>query len=462
MSDTPLFLTGVIEGFYGPPWTQTDRIELFRWMAGSGLNTYLYGPKDDLKHRALWREGYTPEEAAAMGELIRACRRHGLEFIYALGPGLDIRYTSASDLERLKARFEQMLQLGCRNFCLLFDDIPDRMDPADLERWDSLAAAQCAVTNELFQWTRERSPKARFFFCPTPYCGRMAERQLGGAGYLEIVGRKLIAEIDIFWTGPEIISREISVSHVTGLQIILRRRPIIWDNLHANDYDGRRCFCGPYAGRSRELRSAVNGLLINPNVEFPLNFVALHTFGAFLQGTGPWDPRMAYLMALTDWLHRYETVTQQLPLEDLIRFADCHYLPYEEGATAEELQTRLRQLILTDPADWGTAAAGVRADVIRLRDFCARLAELKHRPLFYAWSRRAWELREELDLLDRYLAFKSIPANHPLPFRSDFHLPKTYRGGMVARLQQLLQPQGDETLHPTIPSWDSSAFPPLT
>lgn len=29
-----------------------------RW----GLNTYLYGPKDDLKHRLLWRELYTVEE----------------------------------------------------------------------------------------------------------------------------------------------------------------------------------------------------------------------------------------------------------------------------------------------------------------------------------------------------------------------------------------------------------------
>jgi len=27
-----------------------------------GLNTYLYGPKDDLKHRLLWREVYSAEE----------------------------------------------------------------------------------------------------------------------------------------------------------------------------------------------------------------------------------------------------------------------------------------------------------------------------------------------------------------------------------------------------------------
>ncbi len=51
--DTVNFLAGVIEGFYGQPWTQAERFELFDWMASWGLNTYLYAPKDDLKHRAL-------------------------------------------------------------------------------------------------------------------------------------------------------------------------------------------------------------------------------------------------------------------------------------------------------------------------------------------------------------------------------------------------------------------------
>src|SRR2546426_3389031 len=173
----PTFLAGVVEGFYGPPWRQTERLELFDWMAGGGLNTYLYAPKDDLKHRVLWRESYSAGEVEELGTLIQACQQRGLQFIYALSPGLDIRYTSVSDVETLKKRFEQMLAAGCRHFCLLFDDIPDRVAAPDLQRWGSLASAQCAVTNELFRWTRERQPAGRFLFCPTPYCGRMAERK---------------------------------------------------------------------------------------------------------------------------------------------------------------------------------------------------------------------------------------------------------------------------------------------
>ena len=46
------FLAGVIEGFYGAPWTRAERFALFDWMVAWKLNTYLYAPKDDLKHRA--------------------------------------------------------------------------------------------------------------------------------------------------------------------------------------------------------------------------------------------------------------------------------------------------------------------------------------------------------------------------------------------------------------------------
>lgn len=445
---TTNFLAGVIEGFYGPPWTQAERFELFDGMARWGLNTYFYCPKDDLNQRAIWREPYTAAEAEALGQLIQGCQQRQLRFIYALSPGLDIRYSDAAELELLQRRFEQMLGLGCRNFSLLFDDIPDRMNPEDRERWGSFASAQCHVVNALFRWTRERCPDARFLFCPTPYCGRMAEAKLGGEGYLAAVGRELLPEIDIFWTGPEIISREISVAHVQELQIVLRRKPLIWDNLHANDYDGRRFFCGPYSGRPPELREAVSGLLINPNTEFPLNFVAVHTLGAFVRCLGDWDPRRAYLTAMRDWLPTFATSGQPLALDDLILLGDCYYLPHEDGAEAKALFECARDLLTRHPATWGDDAANFRKRIARLREFCFRLTELRHRPLFYALNRRVWELREELDLLERYFAFKSAPGNHDALYHPDSHLPGTYRGGMVARLQRLLVPQADGTIVP--------------
>jgi protein O-GlcNAcase/histone acetyltransferase len=445
---TSEFLAGVIEGFYGQPWTQADRLELFDWMASWGLNTYLYAPKDDLKHRVAWREPYSASEAATMGQLVQACRSRNLRFIYALSPGLDLRYAQEADLDSLVKRFAQMQALGCRDFALFFDDIPDRQNTDDVRRWGSLAAAQCHVANAMCRWARERCAEARFLFCPTAYCGRMAARHFGGHGYLASVGQELLPEIDVCWTGPEIISREITVPHVQQIETVLRRRPVIWDNLHANDYDGRRFFCGPYAGRAPDLRNHVLGILSNPNNEFPVNYVPLRTLAAFLRNTGTWDARQAFFSAMQEWLPQFAGLGPPLALEDLVLLADCYYLPHEDGPEAVALYERAEALLTCNPTLWSDQAAAFRRQAARLREVCARMTELHHRPLFHALSRRVWELREELDLLDRYVQMKSTRDGQNLPCLSDFHQPGTFRGGLVARLQRLLVQQPDGTFLP--------------
>jgi protein O-GlcNAcase/histone acetyltransferase len=451
------FLAGVIEGFYGPPWTLAERLELLEWMAARQLNTYLYAPKDDLKHRAAWRELYTPDEAELLATLIRACYRLDIRFVYALSPGLDIRYSEPAELERVINRLQQMTGLGCRDFSLLFDDIPDRMHPDDQQQSGSFAAAQCRFTNSVFRWVRERWPEARFLFCPTPYCERMALRLVGGgADYLETVGRELAPEIDVFWTGPEIVSREITAGHVKDVERRLRRRPLIWDNLFANDYDGQRFYCGPYAGRPVELRHHVSGILCNPNTEFPLNFVPVRAFASYLQSEGDYDARAAYLAALRDWLPRFMTVSGPASFDDLLRLGDCYYLPHEDGAEAEKLIGLARQIVRRAPEEWNGADSAFCQQALALRDFCSRLADLRDRTLFYALHRRIWELREEMDLLLGYV--RATRGNPNAILHSDFHLAGTYRGGVVAKLQGLLKFRSDGGLESAL-SPDRSISP---
>lgn len=445
------FLSGVIEGFYGPPWAGHQRLEMLEWMQAAGLNAYVYGPKDDLHHRTFWRSPYGGEDAEALATLIRACGERGIEFLYALGPGLDVRYNALEDEHALRARLAQLSAMGCRSFCLLYDDIPDQMRPEELERWGSLASAQSALTNRLFHWAREADSGVRFFFCPTPYCGRMEVAGHGGQGYLETVGRELDPAIEVFWTGPEIISWEISLEQLGEITAKLRRPPVLWDNLHANDYDGRRMFLGPYSGRPPELRGRVRGILTNPNTEMPVNFMAVRTLGEYLRAGAAWEPRPAYLAALEEWLPRFETVHRPMPLADLVLFADCHYLPQTEGPEADGLRARVASLLATPPRQWGAEAEVVRGEIRRLRDICARMAELKDRELFHAMHRRVWELREEMDLLDRFVTHHLMHPEGGPEFRSDFHLLQTYRGGFVPSLQRMLTLREDGVIEPAVP-----------
>ncbi len=77
-------------------------------MEKMGLNTYLYAPKDDCKHRMYWRELYSVEEADHITGLINSAEEHNVTFVYAISPGLDITFSSTKDVTLLKKKLEQV------------------------------------------------------------------------------------------------------------------------------------------------------------------------------------------------------------------------------------------------------------------------------------------------------------------------------------------------------------------
>uniref|UniRef100_A0A3B4B7U3 Protein O-GlcNAcase n=1 Tax=Periophthalmus magnuspinnatus TaxID=409849 RepID=A0A3B4B7U3_9GOBI len=183
--------------FYGRPWTMEQRKELFRRYQKWGLNTYLYAPKDDYKHRMFWRELYSVEEAEQLMTLIGSAKEHGIEFIYAISPGLDITFSNQKEVSALKRKLDQVTHFGCKSFALLFDDIDHNMCPADKEVFSSFAHAQVSITNEIYQYLGE--PQT-FLFCPTEYCGTFCYPNVSQSPYLHTVGEKLLPGIDVLWT----------------------------------------------------------------------------------------------------------------------------------------------------------------------------------------------------------------------------------------------------------------------
>ncbi|GIX99386.1 protein O-GlcNAcase [Caerostris extrusa] len=280
-NDDREFLCGVVEGFYGRPWTPEQRRDLFSKMRMLGLNAYMYAPKDDFKHRAYWRELYSVEEAENLTTLVQAAAENDIIFFYALSPGLDITYSNPKEIQALKRKLEQVRQFGCTAFALLFDDIEPEISETDKEVYQSFAHAQVAVANEIYEYLSH--PK--FIFCPTEYCAARAIPNVQNSEYLNTIGQKLHLNIDIMWTGPKVISKEISIESIQELSEVLHRSPLIWDNLHANDYDQKRLFLGPYCGRSTELIPRLRGVLTNPNCEYETNFVPIHTLAQWSRCT---------------------------------------------------------------------------------------------------------------------------------------------------------------------------------
>ena len=458
MSSTLRWSGGVIEGFYGRPWSERERGTLLEWMVRFGLKTYFHAPKDDPHHRTMWRVPLPAAEVETLEARIAACRECGIDLVFAIHPGLDICYSSERDVALLIAHFEQVLQRGGRDFAVLFDDIPGTLAPADAARFDSLAAAQANVANQVQAWLAAQGQDGRLLLCPTAYCTRMANAHLGGEGYLADLGRQLHPEVDVLWTGPEIISRELSPEHLAGVGRLLQRPPVIWDNLFANDYDADRFFVGPYAGRPVEIASLVRGLLLNPNNELPLNFVPLHTLGRYLTAldaeapASDWRPRQALLDAVGDWRLSFDLLSSEAAAvteDELLLLADCFYLPHEHGDTAALLLSEVTALLHTPPCTWGEAGKVTRQRLADLEQFTTRLADLRERPLFHAMSRRLWALREELSFVRQQLD-NLERASRGTPLRpDDDHLPGTFRGGFVADLRRLLPLQSGQTHQPS-------------
>ena len=81
------------------------------------------------------------------------------------------------------------------------------------------------------------------------------------------------------------MTNRITVNSIREVSQIIQRQPVIWDNLHANDYDRSRLYLGPYDGRPTDLQQCLKGVLVNPNCEFEANFIVTHTLGQWRLNT---------------------------------------------------------------------------------------------------------------------------------------------------------------------------------
>ncbi len=437
------FICGVAEGFYGKPWSLAQRRRLLGWMQKWGLNTYLYAPKDDLKHRMRWRELYDATESADLKSLINDCRERGIKFLYALAPGLDFSKANPQDAPALFAKAEQLLHLGCEHFAILYDDLDVTLASRMVEDPASVAQEQAETSNALLEVLENSRKSISLIFCPTQYCGRKAEPSVAESPYLRKLGEALDPRIGFFWTGPEIVSETISVESIRELRAAIQRKPTLWDNIHANDYDLRRIYLGPYSGRSLDLRNELAGILTNPNCEFEANFIPIRTLATYATAKANYNPRDAFESALPEWHREWTTAGTPITLNEVRMLADCLYLPDQFGDGGNASLAALKKSF-SSSATSDTSAAGTFREFIADYDaFFQKMPTLLNRDLFYGLLRHAWELNEELQLLRLYLAWlESNSADSHKYFTPHFRK-GIYRGGFVATLQRLLPMDAD-------------------
>lgn len=236
-------LTGIVEGFFGPQWPESDRLSYAEFLARAGGDFYIYAPKQDPFLRKKWRESWSEDYIQKLRTYAHKFHSHNIQFGVGFSPfGLGNSLTT-EDKKLLQEKLQTLNDLEIDFLGLFFDDMPVT---------DNLAETQI----EVVKFVRS-SFKNKIIFCPSFYTPDPILDKVFGQrpeNYLEKIAEGIPGDVSIAWTGPKVISPEIPADHLKDVTALLKRKPFIWENLFANDGPKNCKFLKlkPFSGRDAE------------------------------------------------------------------------------------------------------------------------------------------------------------------------------------------------------------------
>jgi hyaluronoglucosaminidase len=312
-------IAGIIEGFYGRPWTWDERSEVMRFCHERGMRDYIYAPKDDPKHRADWR---SPYDADVLDGFARLAAEGTLRVGFGISPGLSIDCGSADDRAALASKVDQVVAVGVDLVCLALDDIPFK------------GGAQGIAHAELAAWLRDHlGDRAALVLVPTEYVGTAP------TPYLDALAEGVPADVPIAWTGDAVVNGSITVDEArTRAASVGGRPPLVWDNYPVNDgLMTERLHLGPLCGREAGLVDECSGYLANPLVQPHASLLPLASIAAWLRRDDP----------MGAWAAEAEAMGLRV-------FAEAC-----DGSVPRALVERAVEWI-EDDSDWAAASEGLR------------------------------------------------------------------------------------------------------
>ena len=300
---------GIVEGYYGQPWSWRARQETVAHLAGHGYRFYIYSPKADTFLRRRWREDHPADVNEQIRRLAARCGELGVRFGLGLSPFELYREFDDGARDALAHKLASLDALGVKQLAILFDDM--RGDAPDL--------AQSQV--RLVHWIAERSHAERFSLCPTYYTDDpLLDRYFGErpSDYLAQLGAGLDPRIDVFWTGEEVCSSEYGRAHLTRIAETLRRKPLLWDNYPVNDGPimSMHLHLRGFTGRAASNGDLLAGHAVNPALQPVLSRIPALTLAECYRRGDAYAYAAAFSRAAVEVLgaHLAEKVVRDLPL----------------------------------------------------------------------------------------------------------------------------------------------------
>ena len=365
---------GLVEGYYGYPYSLSVKKSLMRFMMRLKMNTYMYGAKSDLYHSAKWEEPYpktltkTDIEYGRMSQdmvkdLSKTSQATKVNFIWAIHPGNDF-VGQPNVVTRIMKKFSSMYDLGVRQFAIFVDDVGVPTSEADCKtNADHLTAVQKAIDAK---WNKVGSaPEARvrpLHFVPQVYTlswvGEADRKRFFKA--LSAVP----SDITIYTTGWDVWtvpnSKDLATMHTE-----LGRPVAWWWNYPCNDNADEQIYTSDMYTNFMEMRAVDNnarlqkelknglGVVSNPMQQGMVSRIALFSVADYAWNNAKFDNMTSWKKAFkyafpenTALREAYQALSPYLRWndhEDMVKAVE----QYKNGnrAAFEKLLTHLQQNI---------------------------------------------------------------------------------------------------------------------
>lgn len=325
---------GVVEGFYGTPWSHQVRMSLIDFYGKFKMNTYLYGPKDDPFHSCPnWRLPYPEKEAQNIKELVQACKRNRVDFVWAIHPGQDIKWNE-EDYQNLVNKFNWMYDLGVRDFAIFFDDISGE---------GTNPLKQTELLNRLTDdFVKAKGDVSPLTVCPTDYSKLWANPTPQGS--LAIYGNSLNPDIKVFWTG-DVVCSDLTPETMEWINSRIKRPAYYWWNYPVTDYIRNFILQGPVYGLDTSLtKENVCGVVSNPMEHGEASKLALYGVADYTWNIANYNP-------IDSWERGLQELTPKT--KDAYRTFAIHSSDTENGYRRDESwETKTFRI-----AEWNDATA---------------------------------------------------------------------------------------------------------
>lgn len=277
---------GVIEGFYGIPWSFEERMSMVEFLSDIGMNRYVYAPKDDPYHNIKWREPYPAEKLEELKKLAAFANKKDVDFVWAIHPGQNLIDFSSYDEEinKLFAKYDSLHDIGIKSFALCMDDIDRNLayEQRDFHK---------KLVEDIIEHLSKFDNKELLFVHPWYNSAWIDDK---GEEYFKLF--RSVENLSIMWTGYDVVV-PITKKANDRFTELSGKSADIWFNWPVNDYLRDQIFMEVFEFfDSPEIN--YKSLLSNPMNQAELSKISIYQIESFLENPKEYNPIQAFKKAL--------------------------------------------------------------------------------------------------------------------------------------------------------------------